>query len=125
MTRDMELIRKIVLAIETRKEATLQMVEIEGVDKAILARHLEMMLHADLIEGEETGTYNAPYPTISVKDLSWSGHDFAAVLGNETVWGKIKQSFSERDLIRMPLDIIGKIGVGLLTEWAKTKVGLS
>ena len=40
MTRDNELIRQIILAIKARKDATPQALEIDGADKAIVARHL-------------------------------------------------------------------------------------
>jgi len=42
-------------------------------------------------------------PMILVKDLTWSGHDLAAVLENETVWGQFKQRLSPSELVQIPL----------------------
>jgi hypothetical protein len=125
MTRSMELIRKIILEIQQRKTLVPDAIEIPDVDPAIVARHVELMLHAGLIEGVVTAAYNAPYPTIHVKDLTWAGHDFADTVGNDRVWTKMKQKFSPGELVSMPLDIIKQVGVGLLTEMAKSQAGLS
>jgi hypothetical protein len=61
---------------------------------------------------------------VFVSDLSWSGHDLVAVLENEGVWNKIKQSFSPTQLAGLPLAVLRDIGIALLTEWAKKQVGL-
>jgi len=72
MTRDMELIRKIFAEIQKRKDAELRGIEIPGVDEAILARHLEMLLDARLIDGVRSGPIGpSSLPKIAVKDLSW------------------------------------------------------
>lgn len=65
-----------------------------------------------------------PYKEVLVKDLSWSGHDFVAILSNDTVWGKIKSSFTAKDLATMPLSMIKTAGAGLLELWVKQQVGL-
>jgi Hypothetical protein (DUF2513) len=125
MTRNMELIRKIILAIQARQEVVLVPLEIPGVDPAILARHVEMLLDAGLIEGVKLGGYNAPLPTIQIKDLSWAGHEFASALGNDNVWSKIKQQFSGTEIVKMPFSVLKDVGIGILTEMAKQQAGLS
>jgi hypothetical protein len=63
----------------------------------------------------------APYPTILVKDLTWSGHDLAAVMENETVWGQFKQRLSPSELVQIPLPVLKNVGIGLLTTWLKSQ----
>jgi hypothetical protein len=122
MTRDNELIHQIILAIKARKDATPQALEVDGADKAIVARHLEMLLDLGLLEGEKLRAFNAaPYPTILVKDLTWSGHDLAAVMENETVWGQFKQRLSPSELVQIPLPVLKNVGIGLLTTWLKSQ----
>ena len=121
MTRDNELIRQIMLAIRARKDTSPQALEIEGADKATVARHLEMLLDIGLLEGEKLGVLNALYPTILVKDLSWSGHDLAAVMENETVWGQFQQKLSPSQLVQIPLPVLKTVGIGLLTTWLKSQ----
>ena len=62
MTRDNELIRQIILAIKARGDATPRPLEIDGADKVVVARHLEMLLDVGLLEGEKLGALNTPYP---------------------------------------------------------------
>jgi len=123
MTRDMELIRKILLSIQARTDTEPRTVNIEGVDSVTLVRHVEMLLGQGLIEGRSFRTTEAN--RIDVTDLSWAGHDFIGVLENSGVWDKIKQSFSVAELAGMPLSVLKDVGVGLLKEWAKKKVGLT
>jgi hypothetical protein len=125
MTRDMELIRKILLEIQARKDLEHREVAIDGYDAVILGRHVELLFRAGLIEGTKSGEIGADYSRIFISDLSWEGHDFVAALENKSVWSKITQSFSATELAGIPLPILRDVGVGLLKEWAKSKVGLS
>ncbi|MER8753034.1 DUF2513 domain-containing protein [Mesorhizobium sp. M1050] len=67
---------------------------------------------------------NAPYALVFMKDLSWEGRDFLAALQNKGVWNQIKQSFSAAELAGLPLSVVKDLGLGLLKECAKSKVGL-
>jgi hypothetical protein len=124
MTRDMELIRKIFIEIRKRKDARPSSLEIEGVDEAIVGRHLEMLLNSGLIEGQNPGIVERGFPVILVKDLSWEGHDFAAALLNDNVWSKLKKAFSVADLATLPLTVLKSVGADLLMQLAKAQVGL-
>lgn len=123
MTRDMELIRKIILEIQSRKDASHSPLQLATYDPAIVARHLELMKAAGLIEAEVLDGGEMPF--VVVKDLTWAGHDFAAALANDNVWEKIRKTFSASDLATMPLSILKDVGVGLLSQWAKSQLGLS
>lgn len=124
MTRDMELIRKIFAEIQKWDHANLNYVEIPGVDEAVVARHLEMLLRAELIEGIISDPMDQPFPSIKVKDLSWSGHDFASALANDGVWKKIRETFPAAELKKMPLSVIAEVAKGLLMKFAMSKAGL-
>ena len=126
MTRDMELIRQICLQIETREDVAFKPVEIDGVDPIALARHLEMLLEAGFIEGRSalSGRGSGTAPHILVKDLSWAGHDFLDAIKNDSVWEKLKQSFSPDQLRSLPLEVVKTVGIGILTAWAKQKAGI-
>jgi hypothetical protein len=124
MTRDMELVRRIIVAVQSRKDISPQSLEVSGYDETTVARHLEMLIKADYVEGIVSRPTSVPHPLILVTDLSWAGHDLAAAIINEGVWQKIKQSYSAGELATMPLDIIKKVGVGLLAKWAESKAGL-
>jgi Hypothetical protein (DUF2513) len=124
MTRDMELIRKILLEIKGRENVRMSTMTIPGYEDWVLARHLELLLEVGLIDGIKSTPLSEPYPTIMVKDLTWDGHDFAAAVENDGVWNKIKQAFSVKELATMPLSILKTVGIGLLEQVAKAKLGL-
>jgi hypothetical protein len=124
MTRDMELIRKIIQEIQNRNDLRHSVMVIDGYDEAIVARHMELLMDSGLIEALKSDPIDAPYPTIMVKDLTWQGHDFAAVITNDTVWSKIKQSLTAKDLATLPLGILKNVGVGVLEQLAKSQLGL-
>jgi hypothetical protein len=126
MTRDMELIRRIILEIQSWKDVTPRKIKFDGVENDILMRHLEMLKQEGMIDALfHHATANAVPDLVYITDLTWSGHDFAESIKHDGVWDKIKSSFSAENMVSLPLSVIKDIGVGLLKEWAKKQVGLS
>ena len=124
MTRDMELIRRILLEINSRKDVEPREVVLDGVNRAKLLRHVEMLCRIQFVETQGNSDGIGELDQIFVTDMSWEGHDFLAILENEGVWNKIKGSISPSKLATMPLDVIKTVGVALLTKWAMGEVGL-
>jgi hypothetical protein len=118
MKRDMELVRRILVEIQSRKDLRQMSVAIDGVDKVILKGHIEMLFEAGMIRGSMVNS------EVFVSDLSWSGHDFVMVMEDKSVWNKITQSFTTAELARIPLSVLRDVGIALLKEWAKKKLGL-
>lgn len=125
MTRDMELIRKILAQIKSRSSLNYESIDIPDVDAAVLARHVELLHDASLIEALKSNPLNSPHPIFIVKDLTWDGHDFAAAIENDTVWNTIKQKLSAKELAGLPLSVIKQLAIGLLTQSVKSTFGLS
>jgi Hypothetical protein (DUF2513) len=125
MTRDMELIRKIISAVQARKDAAPEMgMTIEGYDPAVVMRHVEMLFNAGFIDGTQRGTAGGK-PLIVVRDLSWSGHDFASAIENEGIWATIKQKLTPAELATVPLSIVKDAAVAMLKTYIMGKLGLS
>jgi len=124
MTRDIELIRKILLQVQSRKDTSRRPVEIEGYDVGIVARHVEMLLNEEYLEGKVSRGGTNGFPHIIVSDLSWSGHDLIATL-NENVLAKLKQSMSPSELATLPLNIVKKVGLKVLEAYIMHKAGFS
>jgi hypothetical protein len=125
MTRDMELIRKIISEIQSRNDPQMRMLEIDGYDANVVGRHVEMLIEAGYVAGTvqnlSMGTQLVPFVT----DLTWDGHDLAAAIQNEGIWAKIKQSLSPAELATAPLSIIKDIAVRMLKAYLMQKAGLS
>jgi hypothetical protein len=124
MTRDMELIRKIFAQIRARTTLGYQEIDIPGVDPAILARHIELLHDAKLIDANKSDPLHGPHSLFIVKDLTWAGHDFAAAIEDDTVWGTIKQKLTPKQLAGLPLQVVKDLAMGLLTHQIKSMFGI-
>jgi len=127
MTRDMDLIRRIFLEIQSREHVPLTPVELDsGVSPWILNRHLEMLIHQGLVEGiVHQSSMDGSIDLVIVEDMTWDGHDFLSAIKNDTVWKALKEKFSSTQLVELPLIIIKTAALALLQDWAKRKIGLA
>ena len=124
MTRDMELIRKILAQIKGWTSVDLRAIDLPDVDPSILARHIEMLHEAGLIEAQKLSAPLHGPLLFAVKDLTWAGHDFAAAIENDTVWKSIKQKLSVQELAGLPLGIVKDVAMGILSHQIKSMFGL-
>lgn len=124
MQRDMELIREIVRRVQAKDDLTPREIKIDGRDPAIVARHVELLHAAGMIDAAQVHRPHNRPPMIFVRDLSNAGHDFAAALQNDTVWSQVKQALSPTELAKAPLKIIATLGNKLLEAYVMSKVGL-
>jgi hypothetical protein len=124
MKRDLDLIKKVLLAVQARTDLAPRPVSVEGYDEVIVARHVQMLFKTGFLEGAEKQSGRSYAPIVMVTDLSWSGHEFLAALENENIWAKIKNSFSSDELAKMPLEALKAAAIGLATMLAKHRLGL-
>ncbi len=125
MQRDMELVREILLEIHSRNGLDPKRVQLDGYEPLIVARHVEMLFQAGLIDGLPIKTLDSLVKEILVIDLSWDGHDFLAAMQNKGVWAKIKSTLTAADMAVLPLEILKELGVALLKRSVMEKFGLS
>lgn len=93
MDRDMDVIRKIVLALKTTEEGV-EVSSAEGLSDSIFNYNANLLLEARLAEGRKLESGYPP--TISQVDLwklTWAGHDFADAIKDEAIWHKAKEKF--------------------------------
>jgi hypothetical protein len=109
MKRDMDLIREILIAVESRTpedEERAGWFTLHGHDAAIVARHAELLHEAGLIDGRVMRSANAGLVGVQLTRLTWEGHDWLAAVRDDTVWSNTK-------------DRITKEGVGWTFELVK------
>jgi hypothetical protein len=105
--RDMELIRKILLEVESWPDAQQRTVQMANYDSNVVVRHVEMLCSAGLLETfGEPRRIGGPNQFIIIKDLSWSGHEFLDAIKNENIWSRVKQSLSSAQLASVPIELI-------------------
>ncbi|MEQ8503865.1 MAG: DUF2513 domain-containing protein [Rhodospirillales bacterium] len=126
MKRDMELVRKILIDVQSRTDTIPRGLIIDGYDDAVVARHAEMLVESGLLKGNVSPrSSDTPYPTVIVQELSWEGHDFVDALETEGVWKTITSKFSAGEIASMPLSILKNVGMKLAEYYAMQKLGMT
>ena len=95
MKRDMNLIREILLEIETKQKGS-DRIELQAhtdYSSDELNYHLGLLLQADYIDADADTTYDGTSYTI--RGLTWYGHDFLDSVRSEPVWSSVNKKLSK------------------------------
>jgi DNA-binding transcriptional ArsR family regulator len=94
MKRDMDLIRRIVLAVQDlplgKGYDTEVLNGLEGVDPLEFAAHVQLLEEAGLVEAALQGKGKQIPSFAVVFRLTWAGHEFADSIRDDTLWKKAK-----------------------------------
>lgn len=111
MNRDMDLIRRIALAIADAPHGTI-LQALDGVDEADFALHVEWMDEAGLVKAHIGKRMSGP-PSVGVFRLTWDGCEFVDAVRSDTVWKKAKENVIKPGM---------SFTFGVLKEWIKTEI---
>ena len=125
MQRNMDLIRRLLLEIES-EPSTQYRFEIDGVEELELYYHVDLLVEANLIRGVKVrwasdGTLASLFLGSPVA-LTWDGHEFLNAARNETVWQQTKEKAQARglDIQSLTFDLIKSLSVSTI----KSSLGL-
>ena len=119
--RNFDLIRSILLAVEAsppNSTITNSQLDIEGVDPATVAFHVEMLKDAGYIDAAIAQNFSG-IQRFMIKKINWDGYEFMDNAKNDTVWKKFKAQ-SEAKGSSMSITVAN----GVLTTLAKKYIGL-
>ena len=120
MTRDMELVRKILLEIEKQESGYAPInIVIDGYTQEQIRYHAFIMMEGGLIEGMKRTDLSSKSPQVIPKRLTWSGHEFLEAARNDTVWKKAMGIVQDKGGT-ITVTMLGQ----LLTSLMKTQFGL-
>ena len=89
MKRDMELIRKLVLAIEDAPTGYApDNLTLEGYTPEQIGYHAHLMIQAGLATGSDVTHMGSSSPQAILTSLTWAGHEFADAARDEGRWKK-------------------------------------
>lgn len=94
MKRDMDLIRKVVLAAE----AGPQFPEFDGYTKDEIKYHQMLAIEAGLLKGlihRDSRRHTEIPAVVIIKDVTWEGHDFIQAIRDDASWGKVKKFLAD------------------------------
>ena len=114
MKRDMDLLREILLQVETREPKQPLEVKIEGRDRQEIVGHVHLLQEARFVEASFTGG-----PTAIVHRLTWDGHEFLDAVRDSTVWAMVKKKLKKVggtasvDIVKATASAVLKAQLGL------------
>ena len=105
MKRDMDLVRKLLLAVEVMEPThQLRNPAIEGYDEYTIDHHVYLMAEAGLVQAIGTSTQQSgPLPRAAARHLTWQGHEALGVFRNDTIWQKTKVAVEKAGGATIPL----------------------
>ena len=97
MKRDMDLIRKILFAIEDNEHGYINhLPEIPGYSEEQVGYHCFLLHNARLIEGMNAANMGTSSPCYAPKYLTSAGHDFINMARQDTLWKRAKDKVMEK-----------------------------
>lgn len=114
MKRDLDLIRRILLAVEESPSGFApQPLKLKGYTDEQVGYHAYLLIEAGLVRGSDVTTMGSGAPQALIAHLTWEGHEFLDAARDETRWKKaLKMVASEAGGVT--LDVLKDILVGLL-----------
>lgn len=85
MKRDMDLVRELLLCVESDGDLTPLF---KRYSQEAVIGHLEIMMDANLLVGN-VQSYLDGGKSASIQRLTWAGHEFLDNARNDTVWNKV------------------------------------
>jgi hypothetical protein len=123
MKRDMDLVRKILIACEEyahgRAPGNLQ---IEGFTDEEIGYHAHLMEQAGLVRAFDISHSGSLSPQAHVVSMTWEGHEFLEAGRNENLWAKAKEAAGSTG--GMVLGVLKTVLIDLGTKAAKQAAGL-
>lgn len=104
MKRDMDLIRQILLAIESHEHGFAPEIKIDGYTQEEIGYHAILLGEAGLAEVVNLTSHGSKSPEGQIIRLTWAGHEFLDSARNNKIWNQAK-------------DIISTIGGATLQIW--------
>jgi hypothetical protein len=119
MKRDLELIRKIVMAIEESHSGFAPDLSFDGYTQAQIGYHAYLLIDAGYATGSDATTMGSEGPEAMITSLTWAGHEFADVARDASRWNKALGIVKEKtgtitiELLKVLLTALMKAALGL------------
>ncbi len=107
MKRDLDLIRKMVLAIEEAPTGYAPQLSFDSYTESQVGYHAYLMVDAGLAKGEDVSAMGSEGPEAMITSLTWAGHEFAEAARDDTRWQKAMGLVKDKG---------GSVTLGVLTQ---------
>lgn len=91
MKRDMDLVRRILLALEQHESGFAPRdLKVEGYTEEQIGYHVYIMMEGELLKGANTTVRGSNSPEAMASCLTWSGHEFLDAAREDGRWNEAK-----------------------------------
>lgn len=108
MQIDLDIVKAILMEVTDFDPSIRQPVKLDGYDALIVARHVQLLFEAGLLDGVKHASTASVVPTILVQDMSWDGHRFAAGLRDKDIWAKVKEQLPADKVAVMTMTAVAR-----------------
>lgn len=123
MKRDMELMRKILFAIEDKYsagEGYIRELQIVNFDMPVVAEHCDLLYQAGLVNMYNPRESDSGLISFLVGNLTTAGYDFLELIRNDDTWQKTTQEVNKKKVPKT-IEYISKIA-GIFTGAALDQI---
>ena len=122
MTRDMELIRKILFAIEDKYvDVALYDIKIAGYEAKAIAYHCAILHEAGLLSDYKGQYAGGELYSFGVGRLTWEGHELLDKIKSDTVWNRTKETIKTKGL-PFAVEIVKEIATAITTGLVQSAI---
>ena len=124
MKRNWDMIRDILTQLEefSRMEGRFNLSRFPQDKRAEISYHMELLIEADLVNGQMLGEFGPGCDDFIVNRLTWQGHEFLDAIRNDTVWKETKISFLSQG-ISMTFDLVKSFASDVAASYLKSTIG--
>ena len=116
MKRDLDLMRKILLALEAHAHGFAPApFTVPGYDDETIGHHVWLLQQAGLLTAAVVVALGDASPRAIPESLTWAGHEFLDTVRNDTVWRKLKALMKDQGLT-LPLSVLQTLAQRLLEK---------
>lgn len=119
MKRDLDLIRKTLLAIEDHPQGYAPDLKFDGYTDEQIGYHAYLIIDAGLAAGQDVSSSGRNSPEGMIANLNWAGHEFPEAARDDTRWNKAKGIVKDKggsvtmDVLKQLLTSLMKAAIGL------------
>lgn len=114
MKRNWDLIRSILLKLESQSEARGSLFDgFTGFDSETVSYHFKLLQSAGLIEAIDYSSLNEM--SLIARSLTWQGHELLDKIRNDTVWNSLKTTIKSKSL-DLSLDTIKQVAQTIISQ---------
>lgn len=118
MKRDLDLVRKILLALEAHAHGFAPApFTVVGYDDETIGHHVWLLRQGGLLTAAVVVAQGDASPTAIPEALTWAGHEFLDSVRNETVWRKLKAVMKDKGLT-LPFSVMQTLALRILEKMA-------